>query len=275
VDQVVFKVVAGKYRKWRYTLRTRANAAVTTYTSEATRECVATVGDDREPVATFTATWDDAPTGKLFLELPPEETEDLTPGTYRVLLSITASGNTVAEYIGWLSVEPAPGDGEAAETLCSIDDVRRECRWIDQVISKNAHMQSDLAEQRGRAWTRLKDAIVAAYRPKRVGRYADWINTGGGIRGDSEWMREQLDAGLLLTSGSRGDRPKQITALWTIAETLRGTADDLRGDKQPYSYAAVCELRASQLLAGYVAELDLNDDDEPDLWVPLGVKSWR
>jgi hypothetical protein len=37
----------------------------------------------------------------------------------------------------------------------------------------------------------------------------------------------------------------------------------------------VCELRASQLLAGYVAELDLNDDDEPDLWVPLGVKSWR
>lgn len=218
-----------------------------------------------------------APSLKIVLEAA--DIAALDPDRYRVSLLINPGSDDIEVMPprAILELLPVAGEADPPATYCGMDDVRRFCPWIDDVISANPSLQSDLGEVRARARTRLEDRIVACYRPfgRRGAKGSNaqllWTTVGPGLGDTNEdWLREQLADGVLMTAGARGDRIREITARWTVAMVCENLIGKL-GDTTYQELAARYESRAERLCAGFVAYLDTNADDEPDLRIPCGL----
>jgi hypothetical protein len=244
-------------------------------------------GDDRTAAATLTAVWDEDlannPEGvakpRVKLTVLTDAIDELVPGRYFVQVVINPGTDDVPvlEDGSFLELTPAPGSGTAADTYCSLDDVRRYAPWIDKAAACHGSIQLDLAELRARARSIVDDRITLAYVAGTRGgiitrAVAETYLT---IDSASTEIRAWLDGDKLMVSGSRGEVVKEITARLTIAmtcEPLLGGPDD----KATYQKLGAFHRRmAESLLSGYRAELDTDGDGEVDLVIPLGVRSSR
>lgn len=242
-------------------------------------------GAGRAAIVLPSIEWLDLDAWTATLTVTAEQTAALEPGFYRLYVTVDVDGQILPVFDGMIRLTGSPGTAdEPGPAYCSMRNVRAVASWIDNLITaEDLGLSTDLAEHRARARTRLEDAIVAAYRPSsRRG------STGGYQLGDpgsgswgwdtesqSSWMRDQLAAGRLLLTGPRGDRAREITACLAVALLC---SEQIGKGKSETDYQALARqyfARADSLMAGYVAELDLDADGSPDLWVRLGVLSLR
>ena len=257
------------------------------FTGSETFSATLWAGDDRTAAATLTAVWDDDladnPEGvakpRIKLTVATSAIDELTPGRYYVQVIINPGTDDVPvlEDGSFLELTAAPGSGTAADTYCTLDDVRRFAPWIDQAAAKHGSVQLDLAEVRARARTILDDRIVSAYvagvRGGTITRgiYETYLT----VDDTSTEIRAWLDSDKLMVSGGRGEIVKEITARLTIAmvcEPLLGGPDD----KMTYQKMGAFNRRlAEQLITSYRAELDTDGDGSVDVIIPLGVRSSR
>jgi hypothetical protein len=253
-----------------------------TFTGSETFTARLWAGDDRASAATVTAAWDSDlasnPAGvakpRVKLTVAESVVGDLTPGPYYVEVIINAGTDDVHVLPpgSWLELTAAPGSAAVATTHCTLDDVREVAPWITSVVAKNPSLQIDLAEQRNRAWTRLGDIIAARYAARY--RNAHWYWPGMASTADSPeaWMWAQLEAGALVTTGSRGAVVREILSLFTAYYTCR----NLLGEAEPkVSYREVAArflAMAESLLSALVVDLDT---ESGNVRLNLGVRSCR
>ncbi len=254
-------------------------------------------GDDQPNLATLTARWAtsaDAPadqptrydgnptdlsTPYVILSVPASAIGDLPPALYRLQVLINPETDAVLAYQGLIELTAAPGTAEAPAVYCTFDDVRKVAPWIGQLITQDTSLQSDLAEQRALARSRIDDAIVAAYRPfagrgRGGNSYLLATTVGTYESGPSKWLRDQLADGLLMTAGSRGLRLREIAARLTVSIACEGQLGKA-SDETPFQKLGRYNARkAEALMGGWVAEIDLNADGSPDLAINLGVLSF-
>lgn len=223
-------------------------------------------GDDLASVSGATAAWLTAPS-LVDVTYPAAFTAQLDVGAYYARLWIDTT-TLAAEWL--VRVTPAAGSGTAPSVYCTYDDVLTYCPWIMQAQTADPTIQADLGEHRARARTKLEDVILARFRPSSVW----WLQAISHSDHDdpSTWLRAQLDANRLMTTGSRGAKVKEITARWTAVLVLENQVglDDALLKQAAYQRATI-----HQLLASYVAELDTDGDGEVDLRVPCGILSTR
>jgi hypothetical protein len=265
-------VVIGSHTVIDMTLTDAAGDAVTTFTGASTLACQAWPGDDQAATFTPTLAWIDATAGTVRLTITGTDTATLSPGVLNTLLAITAGGVTYKRPGPQLRLIPAPGTGAAVATPHTFDDCLRVCPWIEQAIPETMSFASDLSEHRARAWYRFTERIVKRYAAQfRGGRHVVYPPT---IDDPSEYIRDAIAAGYLITTGSRGDAIKDVLARWTVAMLLESLIMEQGGT--PYAALANRYYRQVEAqLAGLTVELDTDGDGEAEIWVPMGMRSSR
>jgi hypothetical protein len=280
---VPFEAVVGADASWDLILRNADGSVNTGGAGAAALSAVVWAGDDQATLFAPTTTWVDALAGHVLLSVAASQTSGLTPGLYKVQLSLALGGQTSKKDLGLLRLLAAPGSGTAPTTYCSYDDMRRFAPWIGDLQSGESD-ETGFAEQRARARTWLHDAIVSRDRPWVWGRsgrvlgepgfLGTWNDGRHGDLGPSKWLRDQLDAGYLMTIGPRYDKVREMTAKKSLGYVLEAQLPEA-GQRDYATLADRFHREAEWLLAGYVAELDLNGDGQADYWVRVGVASAR
>ena len=165
-------------------------------------------------------------------------------------------------------------------------DVYRVAPWIDTLlIGDGRGLSLDLAEQRHRATTRLDELLIQFYRPFSrlgLGRSGYQLGDAGSGSwstmqnyGNWAWLRNALDSGKLMIDGDRGERPREICARYAVSYACE---NQIGKGPEETSFQALGDFQRTtgdNLLAGYVAEIDLNGDGMPDLWIDCGRRSVR
>lgn len=262
------------------------NDQLVTYLGTEPLTLLVWAGDDQVPLDLVDswAAWVGGPTSTVRIRFGVADTTSWDPGTYSGRLRIQDGADLVGAYSFRLALSAQPGIAVAGKTYCSLDDMRRIARWIEDL--QDASDRAGFAEQRelARAW--LDDAILAAYRPD-----LRWTGStpndphfsptrfGYGLYGDlppDKWLRNQLDNDYLIVY----PWVKEATARYAVAmvcESLLGEGGRRTSYQDVGSYN---RNMANHLLEGRVAEIDLPNavgfrDGWPEIWVRLGTKSTR
>ena len=283
----LFDIEQGATATRTITIEDDSGAAVTSLTEVNPLAAEVSVGGGRAPAFAPALAWLDPLKGTVTLTLSGDDTGALTPGLYRLRCRVWIESGWIYFCDGIFRVTGGTGGaGTEPRCYCTMTDVRRWASWIDLLLaSEDLGLSLDLAEYRHRATTRLDEILIQCYRPNdRRGegtRGYSLGDPGSGSwatmqnYGNWTWIREQLEAGALMLTGDRGDRAREITARWTIAYVC---GDQIGEGPQKTSYqdlAARYLATANNRLVGYVAELDLNADGFPDLWIDCGRRSVR
>lgn len=282
----VLEVISGATLSRVITLLDENNQPVTTYSADAALVCEAWSGDNQDTAFVLGSQWLDPASGTLIVSATAAQTTAWPNTFYRLLLTITEADIVKKGLVGFLRIQPAPVDRTAAiPVYCTFDDVLRYAPWIMDLVTTDPSMQSDLAEQRGRARSWLDEVILQRDRPND--RYLWGVSPtspyfsprwGYGLYGDiigNPWLRDQLAADKLIV------RPQvvELTAKKTIAYVCEPQLGKAGGeDGTPYqTLARRYHASAGALLSGLVAEIDLSNpkDGIADYWVRCGVISAR
>jgi hypothetical protein len=153
--------------------------------------------------------------------------------------------------------------------------VRLYAGWVTELIEFDPSLSADLAEYRHRARTWFDEWIVSSFQAQQQRRQRNgfllWTSAGSW----DVWLRDQLDAGVLMVTGWRGDRIREINARATIAFVCEQQIGD---SAEATAYQAAGRdhwRRALNLGASYTCSLDVNSDGKPDILIPLGLKVAR
>lgn len=264
------------------------------FTGAETFRAILWTGDDQAAAATLSASWDSGlannPTGqaKPRVKLTVSKTAIASLAAQSYYLSVVINPGTddvdVVPPGTTLTITPSAGSAAALPVYCSYQDCLDYCPWLPLVVASNPSIPQDIAPQRARARTKLEDVLVSRYRPwsrrgTRGGYQLGQPGTGSWgplVPTNSLWLRDQLAANKLMTTGPRGDRVREITAKWAISIVLENQLGMETSSDLPYmELGRRYEAQAKSLLLSWTAELDISGDGTPDLWIPCGVASSR
>jgi hypothetical protein len=183
---------------------------VTTFTSGATLAASLWRGDDQAESFDPAVEWIDATAGSLRLTFAAADTATLTPGSYPVLLSITAGSEVKKNRIATLVVSSAPGSAVALPTYCAMDDMLDLSGELAELMQEDSDL-SGFMEQRhaARQWTdrtvlaRARDVIEQQHERHSPVVASNAIDITTGVDAGSMWgrsiypntsIRDQVDA---------------------------------------------------------------------------------
>lgn len=212
-------------------------------------------GEDGPPLADLTLAWVDAAAGLASATLPAAES-DLPPGTYNLLLTLEAGGQTFDLHSGLLRVLPAPGSDSPSfgPAYCTAEDMRRRAHRLedgrepefdraawDRAIDDASRWADETARTRARA------AVCAPrYATSATGFPFDWWYAGATPDG----FLADLDAALAdgrLDSSDR--RLREAVARYALSEAL---SDAAVADRE--------RTKATLLMLGATLRVDVDDD---------------
>jgi hypothetical protein len=255
------------------------------YTGSEPLSCSLWPGDDRAQAASLAATWEDAPAGKVRVEIPSATTIGLAVGAYKGAVTLTATARDVAYFR--LEVESSPGSAAEPKAYHTYADLTAELPWVGKLANPNQD-QSGFAELAGEA-RRWIDAAILRSVPSR-----NWpqlgFGYGGGLRGGSSggcrsWgpggvygslgnaedptIAAALDANQLIITTATGRRFVQASVYYTLYKILRRAAGMQQSDEL-IAMAAEYKRDAEAMLNSCTAEIDTNGDGVPEYVFPLG-----
>ena len=261
-------VPAGTTRAWGLRLRDAdGHALADTYAGSEPLTLKIWSGDDRAPVALAAsgAAWLDAATGKVQVTLHEADTALWAPGLYRLRVLLTDAGQTYSAAETTLAVTASPGTATAPASYATLDDVRTEAPWVDDLVTAQPAMQANLAEYLARSRADF-DAILQRHyaRPAtRTQTTLDHILTGTLTQPPEPdaVLQAALDADGLDLTGPTGTRIRRWCALRALAD-LCGSQLGKDGTATDYQiFGRRCRVEATCLLPGIVATVDLSADE--------------
>jgi hypothetical protein len=256
------------------TLRRTDRTVITgTYTGGEVLALVIGYGDDRAPLAAplSSATWSNATNGLVTVALSQTDTAAWPAGLFRGELHLTSAGRIVVAHRWTLDVLPAAGTATAAPSYCTWDDLLAVAPWLKGLVADDPTMQSDLAEQRGRARTWFEGIIHAHDRPASAFDATAFPLVSGGVSlaRNPALVQQLVDDLLIVTPDVR-----RANALYAVAETLA----PLVGKREASTYQELADQfrrQASDLAGALVVELDTNADGYADVVIDLGTLPGR
>lgn len=230
-------------------------------------------GGERASVITLTPTWLTPASGLTTVAIPGSATS-ITPARYRVVTTVYDAGGAHDYYRGWLEILADPGSEVVTPSYCTISDLRDQAAWIDDLQAESD--QAGFAKQLGKARKWLDDLIVSRFKyenalltPGQPG-YGAYSMFGRFDMPPSKWLRDQLDANLLMVREQTVELCA-LRALWLICSGQIGREAD-----SPYQSLARSFLRrADNLVKTYRAEIDLDGDGYPEITINCGQSSLR
>lgn len=202
-------------------------------------------------------------------------TSTMTPGFYRVEVTLTKSGSTVPIYRGWLGLEASPGSETLGPIYADFGDlVQYGGDWVIGLISDYGESNFQRELERARTW--LDEAILAQYRP---GAYQPNylitpiynISWWGPLESYNVSLQECLAANALNVT----DHTREICSHKALG-IVCGKKIDFDEQGQKFQQRASYHNRmAHKLLMTYVAELDTDADGFIDIAFNMGAVSLR
>jgi hypothetical protein len=239
-------------------MRDSDSEPVTDYTGSEDLVCSVWPGDARgvtfSPVAEWTTVSPDP--NVISITITDEQTANVEPGRYQLLLKIDDAGEIVDAFACTVTVTLVAGVGVAPRTYTSYDDLLRYGRsWLKQLQTSDD--QLGFAEQQGRARTKLEDIAHAHYRGGSLATYVGGYSGGPRIwPGRSAWLQEQLDAGYLMVT----DQVKELCAKFALAEVCRGQIGTGDSASAYARLARMYESEANYLASCLIIGIDSNSD---------------
>lgn len=277
MDKPVYSVEAGTDASWLVTIQVTDSEGdqvpFNGFTSGDTLSAEVWAGQTGGVLATPSATWQTTPnTGVFALSLPASQTASLTPGRYWLRVLVNATDGTVRPVLDEV-LKVAASPGTAATSIvpyCSHDDLLEFAPFLDSLEDVDTDL-SGFQRQRIRARQWL-DSIIITRGPSNAS------NLGGSISpwslsyssdGNSQHLVNLLKQNLLLVT----PRVVEMTARKAIAYIIDGLIAEKGTDYRVI--ARQHEAHAVNLVAGFVADLDLNGDGISDLSIPCNYYSTR
>lgn len=270
-------VPAGESDAFTVTISNSAGAAITGQYA-GTEPLPATVweGGNLAPITgVVTTTWQSGANGQVLATVTPPS--GMTPGYYRVRLSVTYNGATNPYYYGWLKVDAVPGTSSESPTYCALQDLEDLAGdWLTRLMQSDPGAQTNFVRERAMAREWLDDIIVSrsrvfAYRFDLT--YALYYGSFpfGPVEAPDQVISNYL-ASNYLQIVPRTIECTAYKALAFICEK-RQTFDE---DGEAYRQRAVFYHRkASSSLRRYRPTLDTNGDGNADIAFNLGVFTFR
>lgn len=262
---------------WTITIRDGDGAPITTYAGTEPLSGRVWRGGDAAPAFTVAPTWADPSAGTVTLTIPKADTADLDPGQYRIQCTITDGITDPVFFEAILSITDAPGTATAGPVYCTLADMLDECSWL-QDVSDIEHDETGFLKQRVRArqqW--LHPAILAAHRPQQGWGATTFGNSLFGVSQVRTPAINKILADYLAADKLMVDPPRIVTpmcAKYAVGLVLKDQITSGGGGPRGNPYAALSAqflAEASAMLAGYVAEVDINDDGYPEYVIPCGT----
>jgi hypothetical protein len=232
-------------------------------------------GGLRAGLITLTPTWKTPASGITNLVITGVQTATLVPAIYRVVCTLTDAGGAHDYYRGDLEIFADPGTEIVAPAYCTVADLRDHAAWIDDLQAESD--QAGFARQLGKARKWLDDLIVNRFKVQSSGAllpgqpgYGAYSLGMGDDMPPSKWLRDQLDANLLIVRESTVELCA-LRALWLICSAQVGRDPD--GPYQKLARGFL--LRADNLAKTYRAEIDPDGSGYPSITVNLGQTNLR
>lgn len=272
-----WSVPAGQAEVFTVTI-TGGNGQPITGHYEGTEPLIAVVweGSNLAPIAgVVSVAWQSSLAGTTTVTVAPPSS--MTPGFYKVRLSVTFAGTTNPYYAGWLRVEAIPGTGAELPTYCGLQDLLdRAGDWLTRLMQSAASDVSNFVQER--AWARewLDDIIIGrsrvfAYRFDLA--YALYYGSFpfGPVEAPDQVVSNYLASNYLMVV----PRTIECTAYKALAFVCekRQTFDD--AGEQYRKRALMYHRMASNSLRRYRPTLDTNNDGYADIAFNLGVLTFR
>lgn len=263
------KLPVGHSATWSFTIQQAYGTAVTgVFTGSDTIAATVWPGDDQAQTFAPTCAWVSATNGTATLTIAGSSTTSLTPGTYRLQISVTQSGSKYLVHEGVLVLSASPGSGTALTTYCSFQDMQRLYSQIGDLHDAGTD-QTGFAEQRHEARTWLEDIIQRSFKTSVAVSQTFFTYWDGGLYRSgrhNDWLKGQLDNDHLLVT----DAVKKVCACYAIGEVL-GAQTGRNTDNIYLQHSTKFKVRASSLASLLTVELDTNSDGVGDYAISLGV----
>jgi hypothetical protein len=251
-----------------------SGADVTTFTAADIPTASLWLGDSEAAAATPSATWiQTAAPASIRLAVTPADASNpaLAVQPYPLEVWVAHAGAQLLAWEGWLDVLPASGGTAAALPVYGsfLDMLDVAGPWIKDLLFAGG--SAGFVRQRARARSRLDEIILARWRPRQLGTRLDLSLGLGGF-----WLPEAQNPTLAgyLAANYLIVRPRtaEIVSHLAVAYAARRNvaADGKYMEKYQYHWS-----EANRLIAGYVAEIDVNGDGLADFTVNLGHINMR
>jgi hypothetical protein len=237
--------------------------------SEALR-CYAWAGGDGPILASFPASWSTASPPVVFLDVQPQQLAGLEEMPYPVRLEVDRGGQWQDGADLWCSVLPEVATATPPVAYGSYADlIKFGGTAVRQLLTIDS--LAGFLEERGQAWSYLRAAILARYRPP--GGQRGGLGYAAGLPGywtsidyPNVVLAGYLDQGLLILT----DQCREILARKALAIIFERQPDESWRKR-----ARAEHVRADWLISSFVAGIDVNQDGYPDITVNCGVINAR
>ena len=236
--------------------------------------CKVWAGQDQQVIFNPGITWISSSAGTYQVTFNNADTSSWLPGNYRIQAYASRGGRTACIGNMNLSLAYAPGMAPVLSTYCSLQDILRYVRWIENLtVFKND--ETGFLTQRNEARQWLENMGQRHYRLTaglNLSLFSNPVPTWGPRRtgGYSNWLQQQFDANYLMTSPPR--RVKEITAKYAAFLVLQDVISSSGTDKSFYMKKSDWLMNeCSDLLKCMTLELDLNNDGYADVTIECAL----
>lgn len=254
---------------------------VNKYTGTEALSCVLWPGDDQVMTTTLSATWSDAPNGKVSIAFPLATMTTLDVTWYDAMLKLADGSADLAAFR--LEVTAGPGTAVAGKVYHTYKDLTDELPFVRK-LADHLNDQSGFREIAAESRQWVDAAILRATPPIYYGlnvmqsygegspgslTYAGWYDPYGSLGlSDDPIIAAALDADQLVLTTSTGRRFVKASVYKTLSVILRHavgmqTTNDLMAMSKDYADMAERTLRSC------VAHIDTNGDGYPEYVITL------
>jgi hypothetical protein len=273
-------IIQGAAWSGTVTVADSTEATVTTYLSSAWTPTVKVWGGQDQTPWTIepTASWKtDGSDGLIDINFSASATATQEPAIYtlEVDLSPIGGGDKVPVFRGQVEIIQASGTATVPPTYATYKDLL--FYWPNLAVINSDINMSGCHDHLGKAREWLDRVILAHDRPNSTfyvanGTYQPSNIWGGlGPAGTNIWLKQQLDANLLMVT------PLVVEICsYRALGTILSSAIGADGKESPYErHGRNFLAKANEKVGTYIAELDQDSDGWPDYWVPCGTVSQR
>ncbi len=235
-------------------------------------------GGNLSTVLTGTPEWVTPSAGSTLVRLTEAQTAGLAVGQYRIQCSLQDLVSTWVYYDAVVAITSIPGAGTALPVYCSLQDMTDLCGWIEDLADLSRD-EAGFARQRGKAREWWDGLLLRAYKgggASQVGPGGYFMNTWAyrGTLLQSDWLRQLLANGALITTGAVGGQVRRANAYYALAAVCRQQIG--RGDARNYQQlAAFFQSSAWSEAASCVCEIDVNGDGIGEIPIVLANTNTR
>ncbi len=265
---VAATVPVGYFVRYPFTITDSLGTVQTSlFASDDVMDATLWPGDDRAETFDPAIAWVSATAGTAALSIAAADTTALTPGTYRLQVWTVVDSQKCLIHDGTVRFTAAPGAATALTTYCTYQDMQRLFASIGDLQSNED--QAGFAEQRNMA-RKWFDTVIQRHYRNDDGRPTDTqfanYDFGSGRSGArSTYLQDYLDDDGLILNQDVID----CVACYAISLVLSAqVGTDPNNFYQ--SLGAKFSARASSMASLITAEVDTDDDGEPDIAVDLG-----